>query len=248
MTTWRESVIEGIRRLVNRKSSVLFTRQEILSEEIDRIAEEAGSDGETPGQTLSKILQELRDEGLLTFIDNQGNYIFLGDPIPVEAETLTNPEIDAAIQAQKLTFGAVPTGETTAVSRYRQGQARLRQLTLINYQHQCALCDIHEEQLLVTAHLARWSDSPQGRGELGNILCLCRWHDSLLEVGLISLTDDLRLLKKPVESKFLHSLLKNTSEVRPPKIASLAPEYLALHRKRTGFSTANNNSQRRYHD
>jgi DNA-binding transcriptional ArsR family regulator len=244
MITWREAVIRGIRRLVNRKSSVLFTRQEILSEEIGHIAEEAGSDGQTPGQTLSRILQELRDDGLVTFIDNQGNYIYLGDPIKVEEETLTDSEIDAAIRARKLTFGAIPTGETAAVSRYRQGQTRLRQLTLINYRHQCALCDVHEEQLLITAHLARWSDYPQGRGDLGNILCLCRWHDPLLEYGLISLTDDLKLLKKPVESDFLYTILKHTSEFRPPENISLAPEYLSLHRKRTGFSTANNNFQK----
>ncbi len=245
MTTWREAVIRGIKRLIDRKSSVLFTRQDLLSEEIDRIAEEAGSSGETPGQTLSRILQELRDDDLVTFLDNQGNYIFLGDPIPVEKETLTNPEIDAAILAKKLTFDAVPTGETPAVSRYRQGQARLRQLTLINYRHQCALCDVQKEPWLVTAHLARWSDYPPGRGDLSNTICLCRWHDPLLEYGLISLTDDLKLLKKPVESEFLHTLLKNTSEVRQPENIPLAPKYLSLHRERTGFSSANNTSQRR---
>ncbi len=235
MSTWREAVLNGITRLTKSKESYFFSRQELIQSELPQITQETDAHGETPEQTLSRVLQELRDENLVEFNDNQGNYIFLAENVNIEREDFPESAIDAAIKAQKLTFGDIPTGETIGQTRQRIGQRRLRYWTLENYRHTCALCDISNNRLLVTAHMARWADSPKGRGDLTNIVCLCRWHDPLIEYGLISLTDDYQILKKPTKSQMLSMLLENTNTYRLPDKMPLAPEYIALHRERTGF-------------
>jgi DNA-binding transcriptional regulator YhcF (GntR family) len=236
MSTWREAVLNGITRLTKSKESYFFSRQELIQYELDQIAQEADTHGETPTQTLSRVLQELRDDNLVEFSDNQGNYIFLAENVNIEREDFPETAIDAAIKAQKLTFGDIPTNETISLARQRLGQQRLRYLTLENYQHQCALCDISDDRLLVASHLARWADSPKGRGDLTNVVCLCRWHDPLVEYGLISFADDYQILKKPTRSQMLSMILDHTNEYRRPIEMPLAPKYLALHRKRTGFA------------
>jgi len=236
MKTWREAVIDAIKRLTKLKNSYFFSRQEVIRHELSQISSEVNSQGETPEQTLSRVLQELRDDKLVEFSDNQGNYIFLAENVNIEHEDFPEPAIDAAIKARRLIFDDVPTGETISRTRQRLGQQRLRYWTLENYQHQCALCDVSNDRLLVASHLARWADFPSGRGDLTNIVCLCRWHDPLLEYGLLSFTDDYRILKKPTTSHMLSRLLQETTAYRHPIEMPLASEYLAVHRQRTGFA------------
>ncbi len=76
MMTWHESVRQALKRYVRRHRSPIIERQSLIREELDRIVEETGSQGKTPEQTLSRVLQELRDEGLLEFLGD-GRYRFL---------------------------------------------------------------------------------------------------------------------------------------------------------------------------
>ena len=235
MKTWRIAVLDAIERLTKSKSSYFFSRQEIITRELTQIVHEVDSHGETPEQTLSRVLQEIRDDNLIEFSDNQGNYISLVENVSIEHEDFPEPAIDAAIRTRKLIFNDIPTDETIGRTRQRIGQQRLRYLTLKNYQHQCALCDVSDDRLLVTSHLARWSDSIKGRGDLSNIVCLCRWHDPLIEYGLIAFSDNYEVLKRPRKSQMLTKLLNETNTYRQPNQVPLSPEYLAIHRQRTGF-------------
>ena len=74
MTDWQEAVLRAIHRLCQRKGSRVFTRQELINEELPRITEETMTAGATPAQTLSRVLQELRDMQLVEFLDNRGTY------------------------------------------------------------------------------------------------------------------------------------------------------------------------------
>jgi hypothetical protein len=235
MKTWHDAVIDGITRLTKEKKSYLFSRQEIISQQLDQITREAQSVGETPAQTLSRVLQELRDERLVEFSDNQGNYISFINSVKIEDEDLPETAIDVAIKNQKLNFGEIPTGEIVMQIRQRKGQQRLRFWTLNNYQSQCALCDVKNPSLLVAAHLASWADFPEARGDLTNMVCLCCWHDPLIEYGIISFTDNYEILKKSTDSSFLNKLLQETKTYHKPLEMPLASEYLEIHRQRTGF-------------
>lgn len=74
---WSEAVEDAVRRHVARKGHSLFTRQDLIDDELARIVEETGSQGKTPEMTLSRELQQLRDRGTIEFVDDRGGYRLL---------------------------------------------------------------------------------------------------------------------------------------------------------------------------
>jgi hypothetical protein len=75
---WSEVVEEAVRRHVAHTGDPVFTRQELIDAELDRIVSETGSQGATPHMTLSRELQQLRDAGVLEFVDDRGTYRLIG--------------------------------------------------------------------------------------------------------------------------------------------------------------------------
>ena len=75
---WSETVEEAVRRYCGRTGSKIFTRQALIDAELPRIVEETGSEGLTPESTLSRELQQLRDRGVLEFVDDRGCYRLIG--------------------------------------------------------------------------------------------------------------------------------------------------------------------------
>ena len=71
---WSEVVEEAVRRHVDSTGDPVFTRQDLMDAELNRIVSETGSEGETPHQTLSRELQQLRAAGVLEFVDERGTY------------------------------------------------------------------------------------------------------------------------------------------------------------------------------
>lgn len=63
-----------MRRHVDSTGDPVFTRQELSDAELNLIVSETGSEGATPHQTLSRELQQLRDAGVIEFVDDRGTY------------------------------------------------------------------------------------------------------------------------------------------------------------------------------
>ncbi|MDO6413730.1 hypothetical protein Q4F19_04985 [Sphingomonas sp. BIUV-7] len=80
MRIWTEAVTRAIHRHVARTGSPLFTRRALINAEVGAIIDETRTAGSTPTQTLGRELQQLRDAGLLEFLD-RGTYRWLG-PMP----------------------------------------------------------------------------------------------------------------------------------------------------------------------
>lgn len=78
--TWRKSVADAIMRIVARKGSPNFSRQELIDQEIDKIINETDTRGKTAEQTLSRILQELRDNHQIQFLE-PGSYRVLTNKV-----------------------------------------------------------------------------------------------------------------------------------------------------------------------
>jgi putative restriction endonuclease len=74
---WSEVVEEAVRRHLASTGDPVFTRQDLIDAELNRMVSETGSIGETPHMTLSRELQQLRDAGVLEFVDDQGTYRLL---------------------------------------------------------------------------------------------------------------------------------------------------------------------------
>ena len=75
---WSEVVEEAVRRHVDSTGDPVFTRQELIDGEMNRIVSETGSEGATPHQTLSRELQQLRDTGVIELVDDRGTYRLIG--------------------------------------------------------------------------------------------------------------------------------------------------------------------------
>lgn len=74
MLTWTETVTNAVRRLAATKPNDVFTRQELVANEGARMCADTGTTGDTPMQTVSRELQQLRDSGVIEFVDNRGIY------------------------------------------------------------------------------------------------------------------------------------------------------------------------------
>ncbi len=94
---------------------------------------------------------------------------------------------------------SVPTGQQLANVKIRIGQAVFSENVRGNYSNQCCFpdCNIGERQFLVGAHIARWSDVPELRGQTSNGLCFCLLHDRAFELGFFTLSPDLRVCANP---------------------------------------------------
>lgn len=72
--SWRRAVRQAIRRIAERSGETTFSRHQLVSEELQAIIVDVESQGITPAQTLSRILQELRDAGEIAPATGKGKY------------------------------------------------------------------------------------------------------------------------------------------------------------------------------
>ncbi len=157
-------------------------------------------------------------------------------PVNVEDLDRTDEEIDQLIRANRLRIGMVSTDTQVCLARQRRGQARVRQLTVQNYRKCCAVCDIADPTLLMASHIVGWAEDPEHRGNLSNVICLCRIHDALFEAGYWSLAANWKLLKKDsVKSITICNLLDSMTSFRKPLAFPPAAWFLKRHRERVGF-------------
>jgi len=69
---WPAAVLGALQRAAGRSSNRV-TRRALIAEELPRIIAETDSQGSTPHQTLSRVLQDLRDQGRIRFL-GRGSY------------------------------------------------------------------------------------------------------------------------------------------------------------------------------
>ena len=72
--TWRQAVEKAVRQLVMSTGSPKFSRQDLIQSQLAMIMADVKAHGETPAQTLSRVLQELRENGVIEFEDEKGRY------------------------------------------------------------------------------------------------------------------------------------------------------------------------------
>src|SRR6266536_331041 len=155
----------------------------------------------------------------------------------VETEDRSD-KLKDAIRAGRLRVpdaGVVDTSTSPSAVRRRRGRELLGPLLLGNYEVRCAVRDVADPSLLVASHVIGWAERVDTRGDLKNIICLCRFHDALFETGYWSLTDDLQVIgRAEIDSPTILALLPPRCSFRRPVAYPPAPEYLGHHRTRHG--------------
>jgi putative restriction endonuclease len=105
------------------------------------------------------------------------------------------------------------TGETRRViTEQRIKQNFFRRAVLASYRGRCCMSGLSEQRLLIASHIVPWSKDKTNRLNPSNGLCLSAIHDRAFDQGLITLTDDWRvLLSKELlkrDEPFVQSVLK----------------------------------------
>lgn len=87
------------------------------------------------------------------------------------------------------------TGEVRQViAAQRIKQHFFRKAVLASYRGRCCMSGLSEPRLLVASHIVPWNADAKNRLNPSNGLCLSAVHDKAFDQGLISLTDDFRVL------------------------------------------------------
>ena len=119
----------------------------------------------------------------------------------------------------------------------RVNQNVFRKIVLANYDGKCALTGIDISDLLVASHIVPWYANKQERLNPENGICLSSLYDMAFDKGLISFTNDKRVLfssrlKENVGKEYYFKYfeaISNTTLVTPRKY-QINPQFLEWHR------------------
>ena len=104
-------------------------------------------------------------------------------------------EIEEETSAENLLVPEDFTGETRrVVTEQRIKQHFFRRAVLSSYRGRCCMSGLSEPRLLIASHIVPWSKDKTNRLNPSNGLCLSAIHDRAFDKGLISLTDDWRVV------------------------------------------------------
>lgn len=130
------------------------------------------------------------------------------------------------------------TGETKVREvKTRVNQNEFRQIVLANYDGKCALTGIDLSELLVASHIIPWSANEQERLNPENGICLSSLYDKAFDKGLISFTDNNRVLlsnrlKENVGKEYYAQYFEPIANVElvTPRKYHINPKFLEWHR------------------
>ena len=117
--------------------------------------------------------------------------------LAVECEMLRRsidpePVVD---EAKELLESGDFSGETRQiVSEQRIKQSFFRRAVLSSYGGRCCMSGVSERRLLIASHIVPWSKDKQNRLNPSNGLCLSAIHDRAFDKGLITLSDDFKII------------------------------------------------------
>jgi len=105
------------------------------------------------------------------------------------------------------------TGETRRVfTEQRIKQTFFRRAVLASYRGRCCMSGLSEPRLLIASHIVPWSKDKANRLNPSNGLCLSAIHDRAFDQGLITLSDDWKIVLseelRKRDEPFVQSVLK----------------------------------------
>ena len=187
-------MLKALRRLSRKYLTTVIKRQTIIEEELINIINLTESRGKTPEQTLNRILQDLRDEGKVIFLDNKGTYhlVFLEEPAPIDIS------VDYV----------VPPRAPTTIRRIKRDTATIARLKSL-YEYQCQICGLrirlHDRYYCEAHHLRPLGEPHNGPDIEENIIIVCPNHHVQLDYGALSINiNDLLIYRHEINQKYLN--------------------------------------------
>ena len=148
---------------------------------------------------------------------------------------------DRPIEQQAgISLNELPTEglERERVVRQRVNQQFFRSAVLSAYDGRCCITDLSLPELLISSHIIPWAENTKTRMNPANGLCLNALHDKAFDRGLISISDDLRVMVSPAVHRYARSAEVRSrlldfegAQLRRPDRFAPDAEFLAWHRK-----------------
>lgn len=208
--TWKQAVWAAVQRQAAK--AAIINRQALIDAELAQIIADVGATGATPAQTLSRVLQELRDDGVLIF-NRKGEYRFASD-------AHEGGIADAvATQVQRLQWARV-------------GQSRFRSALDARWGGACPLTKVADRDLLRASHIIPWNrcEDEAERLDPDNGLLLSALWDAAFDRGLVSFDVDGLALAGPRLSAQARAVLRASGGERIIGLTAGNVERLRWHR------------------
>lgn len=130
-------------------------------------------------------------------------------------------------------------GETiSTVIKRRKSQNLFRKAVLSAYDYQCCITGIADTRLLVASHIKPWAEDEHNRLNPRNGLCLSTFYDQAFDIGLITFTDDYKMMvSSELESQQSNNHIRETflertgTTIELPDKFSPSPEFIRWHRE-----------------
>jgi len=123
-----------------------------------------------------------------------------------------------------------------ALVNIRQKQGLFRRKVLRNFNCECCLTGIRENDLIIASHIIPWSDRVDTRLDPANGLCLSVLYDKLFDKGFISFNNKCKVIIPSNLNNISTELIDILVDIKDRKIISpknypIKQEYLIYHRK-----------------
>lgn len=182
---------------------------------------------------VSKLDREVWQE----FFDNWDDLIFESEKIAAKTQKIPlNKFADIDISD-------LPEGETKErIVKTRVNQQFFRKMILSTYNYRCCITGLPITELLVASHIVPWSIDKKNGLNPSNGLCLNALHDKAFDKGLLSFSDEYKILvSKKIETvepdKVDYFLRYNKQKINLPARFLPDKNFIAYHRNnifRTG--------------
>lgn len=217
----------GLRSLLYALSAGAMTIGEISDQQLDTHPELGWSRGQT--DMAKQRANWLRSMG---YVEKQDGAYALTDAGWDFVDAAVEDWAGSAIEPTASTPDAsANTYETTTQARAIDPE--FRATVLSRHERTCPVSGVDHAGLLDVAHVLSWSEYPEHRADLGNVLPLSKTHHAAFDRELFTLDDEYHLRVNPsfeTESDVLQRTLVNRAgEQLTGPAASLESKYLAQH-------------------
>jgi predicted restriction endonuclease len=223
-------IIEVAEKIGRTPSALAMKLSNLAS--LDPVIRESGRRGlegaSSADRAIWRELEESPDQIMPAAEDALAN-LSLSEPLfDIEPEPASAPEPISYAGEDRL-----------AITRQRRGQHIFRKSVLSSYEHRCCITGLADTRFLVASHIRPWRSDRHNRLNPHNGLCLSTLYDRAFDLGLITFSEDFRLmvsisLREQADSDYVVEsfLRREGQQIRLPSKFGPDAEIMAWHRQK----------------